>query len=55
MPRPASVAKAMSTLMPMILGVDDVLHEFDDAEKATIVDYLQRVVDTYRSHLPSND
>jgi len=54
-PQPKSVAKAMSTLMPMIMGINDVLDDFDETEKATIVDYLQRVLDTYRAQLPGDD
>ncbi|MGV8969664.1 MAG: MarR family winged helix-turn-helix transcriptional regulator [Microbacteriaceae bacterium] len=54
-PQPASVAKAMSTLMPMILGINEVLDGFDDSEKATITEYLQRVVDTYRAQLGTDE
>jgi DNA-binding MarR family transcriptional regulator len=54
-PQPASVAQAMSTLLPMIMGINGVLDEFDDSDKATITDYLQRVVGTYRSQLGNDD
>jgi DNA-binding MarR family transcriptional regulator len=54
-PQPTSVAKAMSTLMPMIMGINGVVDDFDDTEKATIVEYLQRVLDTYRAQLPGAD
>ena len=54
-PQQSSVAKAMSTLMPMIMGINSVLEEFDETEKATIVDYLQRVLETYRAQLPGVD
>jgi DNA-binding MarR family transcriptional regulator len=50
-PRPASVERAMGALMPMILGIDRVLDEFDVDEQETITDYLQRIVDTYRARL----
>ncbi len=50
---PRSVAKAMGTLMPMILGIDRVLDEFDPDEQAVIADYLARVRDVYRAQLPS--
>jgi len=50
-PRPDSVRKAMATLMPMILGMDDVLAGFDDAERDTITAYLGRVADVYRAQL----
>lgn len=51
-PAPASVERAMGTIMPMILGIDRVLASFSDTEKAVITDYLSRVVEVYRSHLP---
>ena len=52
-PRPDSVRKAMATLMPMILGMDDVLTGFDDVERETITAYLRKVADVYRAQLPS--
>jgi len=54
-PSPASVQKAMATLMPMILGMDRVLGEFDESERSTITAYLGRVADTYREQLPEAD
>jgi DNA-binding MarR family transcriptional regulator len=51
---PDSVRRAMSTLMPMILGMDSVLGEFDEAEKSTITAYLARVADVYRAQLPAD-
>lgn len=51
-PNPASVARAMDTLMPMIMGVDGVLDEFSDDEQAVITEYLRRVLEVYRSHIP---
>jgi len=50
-PRPASVERAMAALMPMIIGIDRVLDEFDEDEQATITEYLQRIVDAYRARL----
>ena len=52
-PTPGSVAKAMSTLMPMIAGIDQVLDEFDEQQQATITDYLERVLAVYRAQIPS--
>lgn len=52
-PAPESVAKAMSTLMPMIMGIDNVIHEFTDAEQQVITSYLRRVVEVYRDSLPA--
>lgn len=51
-PTPASVDRAMGALMPMISGIDGVLDEFDDDERATIEAYLDRVVTVYRDQLP---
>lgn len=51
-PNPSSTEKAMATLMPMIMGIDRVLDEFDDTEKVTIERYLDRVVTVYRDQLP---
>ena len=53
-PAPNSVAKAMSTLMPMIMGIDRVLDDFSAAEQATIAAYLERVLEVYRAQLPSD-
>jgi len=51
-PAAASVERAMGAIMPMVLGIDRVLAEFDEQEKATITDYLSRVVEVYRRQLP---
>jgi DNA-binding MarR family transcriptional regulator len=53
-PEPDSVRRAMATLMPMILGMDAVLRDFDEAEKETITAYLGRVADVYRAQLPGD-
>jgi DNA-binding MarR family transcriptional regulator len=50
-PSPQSVAKAMATLMPMIMGMDRTLDDFTDAEKQTIATYLERVAGVYRREL----
>ena len=52
-PAPASVQKAMSILMPMISDIDATLDGFDVDEQATIAAYLERVLDAYRTHIPS--
>jgi DNA-binding MarR family transcriptional regulator len=52
-PSPASVERAMGTLMPMIMGIDGVLDEFSGAEQAVVTTYLARVLEVYRSQLPS--
>jgi len=54
-PAPASVARAMGALMPMIMSIDKVLDSYSDAEKAVITDYLERVVAAYRQHIPASD
>ncbi|MGV8857560.1 MarR family winged helix-turn-helix transcriptional regulator [Rhodoglobus sp.] len=51
-PNPRSVETAMATLMPMIMGIDRVLDDFDDAEKQVIERYLDSVVTIYRARLP---
>jgi len=51
-PAAASVERAMGAIMPMVLGIDRVLAEFDEQEKSTITDYLSRVVEVYRQQLP---
>ena len=53
-PTPASVGRAMATLMPMITGIDGVLDDFDDEQTAVITDYLDRVVRVYRAQLPAD-
>lgn len=54
-PTPGSVARAMATLMPMIMGIDEVLDDFDDEEQATITRYLERVIEVYRAQIPETD
>jgi hypothetical protein len=44
----------MNTLLPMVAGINGVLEEFTDNEKETIANYLQKVVDAYRSRLPES-
>lgn len=51
-PAEASVARAMNTLMPMIMGIDRVIHDFSPEEQETITRYLRKVVEVYRSSLP---
>ncbi|MBH0023724.1 MarR family winged helix-turn-helix transcriptional regulator [Salinibacterium sp. SWN248] len=51
-PNPRSVETAMATLMPMIMGIDSVLDNFDDDEKDVIERYLDQVVAIYRAQLP---
>ena len=51
-PSATSVARAMATLMPMIMGIDGVLDEFEPDEQAIITEYLERVIATYRAQIP---
>lgn len=51
-PNPRSVETAMATLMPMIMGIDRVLDNFDDRDKDVIERYLDQVVTVYREQLP---
>jgi DNA-binding MarR family transcriptional regulator len=50
-PTPASVTAAMGRILPLILGVDQALDEFDAPEQAAITAYLRRVVQLYQEHL----
>lgn len=54
-PNPTSVARAMDTLMPMIMGIDGVLDEFDDDDQAVITSYLERVLEVFRAQVPAKD
>jgi DNA-binding MarR family transcriptional regulator len=49
-PQPASRAKAMGRLMPMIMGLNAELDRFDPDEQAAITRYLRQVVGLYRHH-----
>lgn len=49
-PAPASRDRAMSRLMPMIMGIDAQLDSFSPAEQETITRYLAQVVDRLREH-----
>jgi DNA-binding MarR family transcriptional regulator len=51
-PNPASVARAMGTLLPMISGIDGAINRFDEGERATITAYLAEVAGVYREQLP---
>lgn len=48
---PKSIARAMGTIMPMIMGIDNVLDDFGSDEQAVITEYLERVRDVYRAQL----
>ena len=52
-PAPASVARAMGSLMPMVMGIDRVIGEFSADDQAVVTRYLERVVAEYRSHIPA--
>lgn len=52
-PEPESVARAMRALMPMISGIDLVIHDFDESQQEAITEYLRRVVTVYRDSMPS--
>ena len=46
-----STAKARGLLAPMIMDIDSVAQDFDEAEREVIVRYLEGVVASYREHL----
>lgn len=50
-PVPATVERALGSILPMVIGIDQVLASFSASEKAVITDYLARVVDVYRTHI----
>ena len=52
-PTPESTQRAMASILPMVSGIDRVLDDFDETQRAVIVDYLEKVIVAYRSHLPS--
>lgn len=54
-PEPASVAKAMGALMPMVMGIDQVISDFDNTEQDAITRYLRRVVEVYRESIPTGE
>lgn len=51
-PAEASIGKAMSMLLPMIMGIDRILQSYDDEQREVIASYLRQVVEVYRRHLP---
>ena len=48
---PASVARAMGVLLPMIADVDSALDGFTEHEQQVIAEYLERVIAAYRRQL----
>ncbi|GAB2844720.1 MarR family winged helix-turn-helix transcriptional regulator [Microbacterium insulae] len=50
-PTESSRRRALSTLMPMIMGIDAELDAFSADEQSIITEYLERVVAVYRSHI----
>ncbi|MEO8095454.1 MAG: MarR family transcriptional regulator [Pseudolysinimonas sp.] len=54
-PNPDSVAIAMGSIMPMVMGIDGALDSFTDEEQAAITRYLELVVASYRGTMPAAD
>lgn len=52
-PEPKSVARAMRALLPMLGGIERVIHDFDQEQQDLIMEYLRRVVSVYRDSMPS--
>jgi DNA-binding MarR family transcriptional regulator len=52
-PNPASIAKAMGTLLPMIRGIDGAIASFSTDQQETITAYLTEVARIYRAQLPT--
>jgi DNA-binding MarR family transcriptional regulator len=53
-PNPTSVDRAMGVLMPMIMGIDEVMTTFPAEQRAVITDYLERVVMVYQKQVPTD-
>ena len=49
---PASAARAMATIMPVVRAIEGTLDDFDEHEQAVITRYLERVEGAYRQELP---
>lgn len=54
-PTPASRARALGMLMPMVQDVDRELDQFTPEEQDVIARYLSRVIATYRAHAAVDD
>lgn len=54
-PAEQSVARAFQHLMPMIMGINAVIHDYTPDEQTVITDYLRKVVHVYRGSMPSSD
>lgn len=54
-PTPASRARALGMLMPMVQDVDRELDQFTPEEQDVIARYLSRVIATYRVHAAVDD
>lgn len=52
-PAKESVTRAIQGLMPMIMGIDRVIHDFEPDEQDVITEYLRRVVSVYRDSIPA--
>lgn len=50
-PNPRSVDRAMGTLLPMIRGIDGVIDDFSEEQRATITAYLSSVAAVYEELL----
>lgn len=50
-PSPDSVRQAMGVLMPMIVGINDVITEFPAEDRTVITAYLERVLTVYRAQV----
>jgi DNA-binding MarR family transcriptional regulator len=51
-PTPESTQRAMASILPMVSGIDRVLDDFDEQQRAVVVRYLTQVIEAYRQHLP---
>ena len=51
-PSEASVRRVLSFVLPMVKDIDGARDGFTDEEQHVIAEYLQRVIDAYREHVP---
>lgn len=51
-PTPESTQRAMASILPMVSGIDRVLDDFDEDQRAIVVRYLTQVIEAYKKHLP---
>lgn len=54
-PAKDSVARAVGRLLPMIMGINRVIDDYDAEQQEVITDYLRKVVRVYRESIPPEE